>query len=239
MLTRLLTLASLVSLALVLAAVEPARAQDSADRTRIVDGYTIMLNSPAAEATTGSASIAVTIHDPHQQPLSGATVSASLLAYLPAADGHGAAHEARPPAATPDSMAGMPGMAGMPESPSVAPQAAHDHSAASATEGHGIVPVPVLLGAGEAEGSYQGRLNFDQPGTWTVGVAFRIDGHERETTFDLAVTQGRPRGLVLGGFALINAVVIGTAAVLRRRSPRRPARPAPKPVAATTSEEQH
>jgi hypothetical protein len=139
---------------------------------------------------------------------------------------------AAPLAPITDSMAGMPGMEA---ATSVPPAAAHNHGTTSASEGHGLVPIPVLLRASDDPGSYQGTLSFDQPGTWTVGVVFTIDGQEHGTTFDLVVAQGRPRGLVLGGFAAINALAILTAAVLRRRKPAKPARLAP---AAATAEEQ-
>jgi hypothetical protein len=266
---RILTLISLLAFALLMVGPQSARAQDSTDHSPgvIVDGYTLTLASPA-EAVTGNATVIVTLHDAHEQPVAGAIVSAALLAYLPAAGGHGAAHDTIPPAASHDpalatpavhngdthtGMEGMPGMedatsapatpatdsmAGMPgmEAATSAPAAAaHDHGAASATEGHGLAPAPVLLRAGDLPGSYQGTLSFDQPGTWTVGVVFTIDGQEHGTTFDLAVAQGRPRGLVLGGFAAINALAIITAAVLRHRKPAKPAKPAP---AAARAEEQ-
>jgi hypothetical protein len=280
---RILTLISLLAFALLAVGPQPARAQESTDHTPaiVVDGYTLTLASPT-EATTGNVTVSVTLRDAHQQPVAGAIVSAALLAYLPAADNHGAAHGAMPPAdshdptlATPaahsgdshagmagmddmarmpgmdaataappvpttDSMAGMDDMAGMPgmDAATAALPAAHDHDTASATEGQGLAPIPVLLRAGDAPGSYQGTLSFDQPGTWTVGVVFTIDGQEHGTTLDLAVAQSRPRGLVLGGFAAINALAIITAAVLRRRAPRKPiAKPArPTPATATAEE---
>jgi hypothetical protein len=159
-----------------------------------------------------------------------------------------------PPAPTMAGMAGMPGMAaatpaaheanahagmpGMAAATSVPPEPAAAHSADSAAEGHGSV----LLGPSDAPGTYQGTLNFDQPGTWTLRVSISSDGQAHETTFDLVVVQDRPRGLVLGGFALVNALALGSAWVLRRRTPRKPARrsarPVPPPVVTTTTEEQ-
>ena len=72
-------------------------------------------------------------------------------------------------------------------------------------------------------------------------MVFTIDGEERGVIFDVAVAQSRPRGLVLGGFALVNGLAIGTAAVLKYRGPRKPARqpagPATTP-AVTAPEEQ-
>jgi hypothetical protein len=71
-----------------------------------------------------------------------------------------------------------------------------------------------------------------------VGVVFTIDGQEHGTTLDLTVAQARPRGLVLGGFAAINALAILTAAVLQCRKPAKPAKPARPAPAAATAEEQ-
>ena len=135
-----------------------------------------------------------------------------------------------PTAPAAPSMADMPGMANMPEPTSAPAASAHDHDGTSTPEGQGFVPAPVLLSAGATPGTYQGTLGFDQPGTWTLGLVFTIDGQAHETTFALAVAQSRPRELVIGGFALLNALALGTAAVLRRRTPRTPARPARSPA---------
>lgn len=288
--TRLLTTLSIVSLVLLLTTVESARAAGSHSSGLLVDGYTVTMTEPTTEAQTGRVPIVVTLHDARQQPLIGATVNATLLAYLPAEEGHGATHGAadptdnqsadHAPAAQSDSahatipgMADMPGMshsdtesdtahAAMPgmadmsgmtgmvdadhthgDTAPASVDAGHDHGAASPTEGQGLAPAPVLLQATDVPGRYQGTLSFDRPGTWTIGIAFTVAGQEHGTTVDLAVTQSRPRGLVLGGFALLNGLVIGVAAVLRR-TPRKPARSAPvtrsaSPVSSTaTTEEQ-
>jgi hypothetical protein len=95
--------------------------------------------------------------------------------------------------------------------------------------------LPVTLVAGAEPGIYRGELSFDQPGTWTVSVVFAIDGHKRGSMFELAVAQSRPRGLVLGGFALVNALAIGTAAVLKRRAPAKPAGKAARPATTTAN----
>ena len=127
----------------------------------------------------------------------------------------GMAGMAEPTSAPPTGMAAIPGMAGMAEPTSATPQPTHDHDTVIATNEHGLVPVHLV--AGHAPGTYQGTLNFDQPGTWTVGVVFVVNGQEHETGFDLTVAQSRPRGLVLGGFAVVNALAIITAAVMRHR----------------------
>ena len=255
---RILTLISLVACVLLGFGTEPAHAQDSLEHTKLVDGFTLTLSGPAvAEATTGSATLDVLLRDPQQQPLSGATVNVTLLAYRPAESGHGAmpsapshdpaesghgampsapSHDpavatpntpsadagmagmagmAEPTSAPPTGMAAMPGMPGMAEPTSATPQPTHAHDTVITTNEHGLVPVQLV--AGHAPGTYQGTLSFDQPGTWTVGVVFVVNGQERETSFALTVAQSRPRGLVLGGFAVVNALAIITAAVMRHR----------------------
>ena len=238
---RILTLISLVACVLLGFGTEPTHAQESAEYTKLVDGYTLTLSGPAiAEATTGSATLDVLLRDPQQQLLSGATVNVTLLAYRPAESGHGAmpsatSHDstvatpsaeadagmpemagmAEPTSAPPTGMAAMPGMPGMAEPTSATPQPTHAHDTVITTNEHGLVPVQLV--AGHAPGTYQGTLSFEQPGTWTVGVVFVVNGQERETSFDLTVAQSRPRGLVLGGFAVVNALAIITAAVMRHR----------------------
>jgi hypothetical protein len=117
-------------------------------------------------------------------------------------------------------------------------ESTHDHGTTSATEGQGLAVPPVALAAGEELGEYQGELAFDEAGTYSVHVVFTVDGQERGAIFDVAVAQSRPRGLVLGGFALVNGLAIATAAVLKRRTPIKAAKPArPAPAATATPEE--
>jgi hypothetical protein len=238
-----------------------------------VDGYTVTLVLPEKGFATGQNSIIVNLWD-HQGNAPEATVSTALLAFTPAADGHGDSHAEAAPAddhATADSheavaedhAAGNHSDAAASDDHAAAADhseataaddhaaeddhaAADDHGAAAsehahdgagATEGQGLVAVPVALAASDELGEYQGSLAFDQPGTWTVSVVFSIDGQERGAIFDVVVAQSRPRGLVLGGFALVNGLAIATAAVLKYRTPRKPARK-PATPAVTSPEEQ-
>jgi hypothetical protein len=54
-----------------------------------------------------------------------------------------------------------------------------------------------------------------------VTVVFTLRETARTALFQVAVVQARPRALVLGGFAAVNALVIVTAAILRRRMPQK------------------
>jgi hypothetical protein len=231
-----------------------------------VDGYIVTLVLPEKGFVTGQNPLTVNLWD-QQGNSPEATVSAALLAFTPAADGHGDSHGEAAPAddhsaatddhgatddhsaaandhGTTDDHSAAADDHGTTDDHSAAADdhgTTNDHGEASATEGRGLVPLPVGLALGAELGEYQGALVFDEPGTWTVSVVFRIDGQERGAIFDVAVAQSRPRGLVLGGFALLNGIAIGAAAVLKYRGPRKPApkpaRPATNP-AATNPEEQ-
>jgi hypothetical protein len=207
-----------------------------------VDGYTVTLVLPKRGFATGQNPITVNLWDA-QGTTPEATVSTALLAFTPTAGGHGDSHGEAAPADDHSTAADDHGTSDDHSTAADdhgAAEAEHDHSQASATEGRGLVPTPVELAPGAELGEYQGSLAFDAPGTWTVSVVFSIDGQERGAIFDLAVAQSRPRGLVLGGFALVNGLAIATAAVLKYRGPRKPARKPASPAApaATSPEEQ-
>lgn len=112
---------------------------------------------------------------------------------------------------------------------------ADSHEAASATEGRGLALAPVALAPSEERGEYRGEIAFDEAGTYTVSAIFTVDGEEHGAIFDVAVAQSRPRGLVLGGFALLNALAIGTAGVIKWRKPAKSATKPARPAAATTT----
>lgn len=264
--THLLTTLSILALALLLAGAEPARADGGHAPGNVIDGYTVTLTGPEDSAQTGNNAIVVTIHDSLQRPLAGATVTASLLAYLPGEGGHGETHSEAAPADThSDEAVDTHAEAAPITTHSDAAVDTHSDAAADthndmttdahgdmttdahgeaapadtdsdeaadthATDGQGLAATPISLVAGDEPGVYRGELGFDQPGTWTVGVVFTIDGEERGTTFEVAVAQSRPRGLVLGGFALVNGLAIASAAVLKRRTPTKSAaKPVVKP----------
>jgi hypothetical protein len=221
-----------------------------------VDGYTVTLFLPEKGLFTGPNPLAVSLWDA-QGTTPEATVSALVLAFTPAADGHGDTHNEAAPAndhATTDSHEAVAEdhAAADNHSDAAAPDdhvatddhaaiaSEHAHDGARSIEGRGLVVAPVALAASDELGEYRGELSFDQVGTYTVSVIFTVDGEERGASFDVAVAQSRPRGLVLGGFALVNGLAIGTAALLKWRGPRKPPRKPTSPVAVstTTPEEQ-
>jgi hypothetical protein len=244
----------------------PASALASSEPLRqIVDGYTLTLALPAQGLVTGQNAIAVTLRD-SQGNAPDATVSTMLLAFSPAAEGHGGAgaaaddhgatdtqapaddhaaagdHDATDTHAPADDHAAADDHGatdthevdepdhGREDAAAASAEAEHDHDAAGALEGQGIAAAPVALATASERGTHQGSLSFDKPGTWTVSVVFVIDGQEHGALFEVPVVQSRPRWLVLGGFALVNALVIGSAAVIKRRTPARASRSAARPT---------
>jgi hypothetical protein len=196
-----LTLLSL--LALLLAAPGLALAHGAGPQ-QTIDGYLVTLVTPAKGWRTGSNPVEVILWDARGRAVD-ATVTIAPLTYAPPNDGHGATHSDDEPAHG--------------DTP-----AAHadDH----ADDGQGLASAAVPLVAGEEMDVYAGELAFAEAGTYSVSVVFSVDSQEHGAIFAVAVAQSRPRGLVLGGFAFINALAIGCAGVLKWRKPAKPARQA-------------
>ena len=179
-----------IAVALLAARVGTARAEQRVWSPQIVDGYTVTLAMAAAPAPPGDNELVVRIHDPADRVVVGAEVSIALVAYIRAVS-------ANPNSATtPNQHIHTPG--------------------ASATEGQGLIPVPVRLAARSEVGTYSGTLSFAKEGTWTTVVAFTIQGQARAVLFKIGIVDQRPRLALLGGFAAMNAGVIIAAAVRKR-----------------------
>jgi hypothetical protein len=191
---RLLTrYAGWLILAALLALTPTARATAGEDDLRqVVDGYTIILRFGASPVQTGGTEVIVIIRDATGASVKGARVTGAVIAHTAEEAGHTDTHS---------QTAASDGHA-------------DDHSG----EAHSHAPIAVPLEARAEAGAYQGWLFFYEPGRSTVAIAFELQGETRATTFDVAVVRARPRALVLGGFAAVNALVIVTAAVLKRRT---------------------
>lgn len=237
------TLILLLALVLLLAPTAAARAHGAGPQQQ-VDGYLITLVIPEQGWRTGANPVEVILWDAAGTAVD-ASVSIAPLAYAEAETGHGTTHAEQGAAHSdaaerPDAHADEDAAY---DDSHEAEVGAHDdaeaaHSDDHSTDGQGLIPVAVPLVAGEEPDVYAGELSFDRPGNWTVGVVFTVDGVEHGATFELAVAQSRPRALVLGGFALVNGLVLATAAVLRRRAPRKAARSTTRPAPAASTEEQ-
>jgi hypothetical protein len=187
---RLLDHIHWIAIALLATSIGTARAEKRVWPPQIVDGYTVTLSMAAAPAPPGDNEIVVTIQDAAGRDVTVAEVSIALLAYMRAVSAN-------------------------PNSASALNQHVHA-SGASATEGQGLIPVPVRLAANVEAGTYRGIESFAKEGTWTVVVAFTIQGQARAVLFKIGIVDQRPRLALLGGFAAVNVGIILAAAVRKR-----------------------
>jgi hypothetical protein len=211
-----------LALAALLALTPTARAGGGEEDLRqAVDGYTITLRLATSPLQTGGSEVIVRLHDTAGAPVTGARVTGAVAAHIEEEAGHADTH-AEGPASDPQSNAHADDHAG----------AAHSHD-----------PIAVQLEPGAEAGAYQGWLFFYEPGQSTVTIAFELQGQTRAATFEVAVVRARPRALVLGGFAAVNALAIVAAAVLMRRAVlgrRGSAAPSTaRPAASTPTQEDH
>jgi hypothetical protein len=178
---------------MLLALTPTARAAGGEDNLQqVVDGYTITLAFAASPVQTGGTEMIIGIRDAMGASVTGAQVTGAVIAHAAEQASH--THtDAQTAASDPQT---------------------HNH----AGEAHSHAPIAVPLEPGAEAGAYQGWLFFYEPGQSTVAIAFELHGETRSVTFDVVVVRARPRALVLGGFAAANALVIITAAVLKRRA---------------------
>ena len=182
-----------IAVALLVTTVGTARAEQRVWPPQIVDGYTVTLSMAVQPAPPGDNEVVVTIQDAAGRAVTDAEVSIALLAYTRAVSAN-------------------------PNSASAPNQHVHTPGA-SATEGQGLIPVPVRLAARSEVGAYRGIQSFAKEGTWTAVVAFMIQGRARAVLFKIGVIDQRPRLALLGGFALVNVGIILAAAVRKRIHP--------------------
>jgi hypothetical protein len=182
-----------IAIALLVTTVGTARAEQRVWPTQVVHGYTVTLSTTAQIGQPEDNEVVVTIQDAAGRPVTDAVVSIALLAYTRAVSAN-------------------------PNSASVPNQHVHTPGA-GATEGQGLIPVPVRLAASSEAGTYRGIQSFAKEGTWTAVVAFTIQGQARAVLFKIGIIDQRPRLALLGGFALVNVGVILAAAVRKRSHP--------------------
>jgi hypothetical protein len=179
-----------IAIALLVTTVGTARAEQRVWPPQIVDGYTVTLSMAAQPVPLGDNEIVVAIQDAAGRAVTDAEVSIALLAYMRAVSANSNS------ASAPNQHVHTPG--------------------ASATEGQGLIPVPVRLAANVEAGTYRGIESFAKEGTSTVVVAFTIQGQARAVLFKIGIVDQRPRLALLGGFAAVNVGIILAAAVRKR-----------------------
>jgi len=88
-----------------------------------------------------------------------------------------------------------------------------------AADAHGEETLSTILEPTTEAGEYAGELHFEKSGEWMLNVHFTVNGEttEVEFPFEIARSLGMNYG-VLAGFLGINATVLTSAAVLKRKS---------------------
>ncbi len=228
--------AGLLALALLLAPAQPALAAGGAGEfEQIVDGYQVRMVL-TGNLTPGVTPVNVLLADAHSRPVSQAQVNVvhtyleALVADAHAADTHGAGdtHGAADTDSTGDaqetgdaqsSHSGMvmatstpAATSGDDHTPPVAPT--QDESLPH-THDNGVL---FQLAAGDQPGAYTGSVIFFQAGQYGVNVVFTLDGQAHTARFVVDVRAPEAGGAVLAVFAGLNAAIIGTAAVIKRKS---------------------
>jgi hypothetical protein len=226
----LIKITFVLSLLLTFPGLAQADAENEGARQK-VDGYQVDLVFTAGQPQTGSNELAIKLHDPHGQPLNEAVVNVTIArpdstSHAEAdAAGHqeGAAMEHAMPEATGH---GDVDETNHDETPISDPHSSEPSEASSADSHeagggghHGEAETVVAqLMATPAAGHYQGHVDFADTGAWLVKVNFVANGEAREANFVVEAARNSATWWVLSSFLGANALVIATAAVLKRKS---------------------
>lgn len=120
-----------------------------------------------------------------------------------------------PTAAASKGIAGMSGMAGMEVAPITVPT--NEMPGMADETDHPIETIKVMLVAGEEAGEFSGEITFPHAGHWMMTAHLVINGESLEADFPVVVTGSSSVGFLLAGFAGLNMVIIGTAAITKRK----------------------
>jgi hypothetical protein len=239
---------SLIALLILFSPLKRARADSGyAGLHTTVDGYTVELIFPNGQPNAGPNDALVRILDASGQPISSARVQVAAVAVQSAAataHGHGASdHDGVSTGAVQSAGATEHGYgasdhdgvstgghdsAGTSEhggqidahtDNSIAPQA-------DATDNHGhttgadhIDTIMTQMEAATGAGSYTSVIHFETAGAWQVQVQFNHDGVDHAAHFAVTVAEPARDWRILGAFGGVNALIIVTAGVLKRRIP--------------------
>lgn len=178
-----------------------------------VDGYHIKL--VFAEAVkVGENKFHIQITDALGAPVTGAEVKAAAMPIEGMDDGHGAEEE--PSVGVMTSNSDMDSMDMESETPETGEMKPNDPAG-----GHGEEEAAaIVLEPGHEAGEYEGELHIETSGDWMFNVSFAVNGETKTVEFPVGV--GRQLGLnyaILAGFVGVNATVITSAAILKKRKP--------------------
>jgi hypothetical protein len=175
-----------------------------------VNGYHITL-SFTEPINAGENQFHIQIKDAAEMPVTNAEVEVSAMPV----EGMDMATEA-PAVGVMTSNNTMDGMVTAPDVPATGVMKPNN----PAVDAHGEDVIKVMLEPTMESGEYTGKLSFDKSGEWMLNVQFKINGETSTVEFPFEV--GRMLGLnygILAGFFGINATVIASAAVLKKRKP--------------------
>ncbi len=184
---------ALILLLLLLTFSRAARADGGGESyTQTVHGYQLTLVF-ASSAQVGENAVHIQVSDAQQQPVKNVVI---VLATDVATDG----------------------MGGMDMGQATADTGHTTHGNDAAADAHGA-PALVTLEPGEEAGEYIGEIVIPEAGAWVVQARLTLAGMPMVVDFPITVTAPRS-GLGVGaGFATVNVVILGVAAVLRQRQP--------------------
>ncbi len=187
---------------------EPAKVGENPFHIQILDGMGMPVRNAQVEIN------AMPVEEPqqHQENMqSGKPAMAGM-------DGMAA------PAPTTVPESGMSGMGGMETSSTAAPadampgmEPAPAVAAETPEAAHPIETVKVMLAPGDSAGEYTGAIAFSAAGHWMLTAHLTINGQALEADFPVDVTGGSAGGVILAGFAGLNAALIGAAAITKRK----------------------
>lgn len=113
----------------------------------------------------------------------------------------------------------MDGMAGMEMSPNEPSNEMESNSQDdNSEESQDEEPLKVSLEPGHEPGEYSGEILLDGSGAWIFSIHFTVDGQMTEVEIPIEVAGAVSKPGILAGFFGINAALIATAAVMKRKS---------------------
>ncbi len=195
---------ALILLLLLLTFSRAARADGGGESyTQTVHGYQLTLVF-ASSAQVGENAVHIQVSDAQQQPVKDVViVLATELAT------NGVADETDVVAGLDMGQTTTDGMGGMDMGQATA-------DTGHTTDAHGA-PTLVTLEPGEEAGEYTGEIVIPEAGAWVVQARLTLAGMPMVVDFPITVAAPRS-GLGVGaGFATVNVVILGVAAVLRQR----------------------
>jgi hypothetical protein len=172
-----------------------------------VDGYHVKLIF-AEPAQVGENQFHIQVTDPMGMPVTGAEVEVAAMPVEGMAEMDMATEEPSIGVMTSNNSMNM--VSETPEAGVMKPN--------KSTDEHSADSITVVLDAAQESGEYMGKVAFKHSGEWMFNVHFTVNGETKAVEFPFDVA--RPLGLnygILAGFIGINAVVITSAAVLKKR----------------------